>query len=87
MPNMSDRETIRKPEDYVRQAGSAGLAWRGASWRQKLVTDYEKMVKKLRWLKIPITAGMTAGHASDLIGQVELRKRLAAMAEADHGQG
>jgi ATP-dependent helicase IRC3 len=68
-------------EDYVRQSGSAGLTWRQASWRQKPVTEYPKMVNKLRWLKIPVVAGMTAGQASDLIGQAELRKRLSTIGE------
>jgi superfamily II DNA or RNA helicase len=72
-------------EDYARQSGSAGLTWRGASWRQKPVTDYDKMVKKMRWLQIPVVARMTAGQASDLIGQAELKKRLAAIPEVNHG--
>jgi hypothetical protein len=38
-------------------------------------------VNKLRWLKIPVVAGMTAGQASDLIGQAELRKRLSTIGE------
>jgi hypothetical protein len=58
---------------------------RFASWRQKPVTDYPKMLKKLRWMHITVTPGMTAGHASDLIGQVELRKRLQTIAEVNHG--
>jgi ATP-dependent helicase IRC3 len=68
-------------EDYVRQSGAAGLTWRQASWRQRPVTDYPKMLNLMRWRKIPVMAGMTPGHASDLIGQDELRKRLSTIGE------
>jgi ATP-dependent helicase IRC3 len=68
-------------EDYVRQSGSTGLTWRGASWRQRPMTDYPKMQRKLQWLRIPVIVGMTAGQASDLIGQAELRKCLNTLAE------
>jgi ATP-dependent helicase IRC3 len=73
-------------EDCVRQSGSGGITNRFASWRQRPLTDYPKMQNKLRWLKISITPGMTAGQASDLIGQAELRKRLSAIGEAPNGQ-
>jgi ATP-dependent helicase IRC3 len=72
-------------EDYVRQSGTVGLTWRQASWRQRPVTDYPKMLNLMRWRKIPVMAGMTAGQASDLIGQAELRKRLQSIGEVTNG--
>jgi hypothetical protein len=72
-------------EDNVRQSGSGGITNRFASWRQRPLTDYPKMQNKLRWLKIPVTVGMTVGQASDLIGQAELRKRLQTIGEVRHG--
>jgi hypothetical protein len=71
-------------EDYVRQTGSTGLTWRGASWRQKSVTEYPKMARLLQHLHIPMGPGMTAGQASDLIGQAKLRRRLQKVGEVPH---
>lgn len=60
-------------EDRVREAGAAALVAKDAPWRARPAS--EKQVMTLAKMRVPFRPGLTAGEASDLIGQAIMGRR------------